>query len=80
MPTATVRFMSLIENLPSDGNWEKTSTTIGFYGVSFTIAESPDLKNFGSISVIFLVFLSNLHIISVNLQGTWAVWQSRIGV
>merc|ERR1712187_209298 len=78
-PTATVCFMSLTANLPSGGNSEKASTTIGLDGVSLTMAASPDLIDFGSSSVTLPVLLSILFSILVNLQAMWQVWQSRTG-
>merc|ERR1712054_300321 len=78
-PTATVCFISLTANLPSGGNSEKASTTIGFDGVILTIAASPDLIDLGNSSVTLPVLLSILFSISVNLQAIWQVWQSRTG-
>merc|ERR1711907_526946 len=78
-PTATVCFISLTANLPSGGNSEKDSITIGLDGVILTIAASPDLMALGNSSVTLPVLLSILFSISVNLHAIWQVWQSSTG-
>jgi hypothetical protein len=72
-PTATVYFISLTANLPSGGYSENTSTHIGFVGINFIIAASPDFKNFGSSSITFPVLLSIFDIIFSNLHAICAV-------
>merc|ERR1712036_94772 len=78
-PTATVCFISLTANLPSGGNSEKASTTIGFDGTILTMAASPDWMCFGNSSVTLPVLLSILFSISANLHAIWQVWQSSTG-
>merc|ERR1712159_333725 len=78
-PTATVCLMSLTAKRPRGGYLEKTSTTMGFWGISSIMAQSPDLILEGSSSITVPVLLSILFLILENLQAMWEVWQSRTG-
>merc|ERR1719464_189721 len=62
-PTATVCLMSLTANLPSGAYWEKASTTIGFCGISSTMAASWDLMDCGASSVTLPLRLSTFALI-----------------
>ena len=50
-PTATVCLMSRTAKRPRGGKSEKASTHMGLLGINSTIPASPDLMNFGLLSV-----------------------------
>merc|ERR1719211_970850 len=67
-PTATVCLMSRTAKRPRGGKSENASTHIGLLGTNSTMPASPDLIDFGLLSVDFPVRRSTFSLISLNLQ------------
>ena len=80
IPTPTVIFESLMTNLPSSSKFILVSAETGFCNSSSTIADSPDLINFGASSMTSPVLLSSLEISRLNLAVVRYTFIYNIGV
>src|SRR5665647_2979785 len=80
IPAAIVEPISLTANLPSWGSSLTVSMTIGFVGLTTTIAASPVLRNVGFSSLVWPDRGSSFFLSSTNVQAVCVVWQWKTGV
>src|SRR5208283_4874258 len=80
IPAAIVDPISRTANLPNCGSSLTFSMTIGFVGLTWTMAASPVFKNVGFSSLVWPDRGSSFFLSSMNVHAVCVVWQWKTGV